>query len=30
MMLAGFYRTVSYITNAVRLPLETYAARFPR
>jgi len=30
MMLAGFYRTVSYITNAARLPLETYGARFPR
>ena len=29
MMLAGFYRTVSYITNTLRLPLETYAARFP-
>ena len=28
-MLAGFYRTVSYITNAARLPLETFAARFP-
>ena len=29
-MLAGFYRTVSYLTNALRLPLEPYAARFPR
>jgi alkylhydroperoxidase family enzyme len=29
LMLAGFYRTVSYLTNALRLPLETYAARFP-
>jgi alkylhydroperoxidase family enzyme len=28
-MLAGFYRTVSYLTNALRLPLETYGARFP-
>jgi alkylhydroperoxidase family enzyme len=28
-MLAGFYRTVSYLTNALRLPLEHYAARFP-
>jgi alkylhydroperoxidase family enzyme len=28
-MLAGFYRTVSYLTNALRLPLESYAARFP-
>ena|SRR5258705_3619571 len=30
LLLAGFYRTVSYLTNALRLPLETYAARFPR
>jgi alkylhydroperoxidase family enzyme len=30
LMLAGFYRTVSYLTNALRLPLESYAARFPR
>jgi len=29
LLLAGFYRTVSYLTNAVRLPLEAYAARFP-
>jgi alkylhydroperoxidase family enzyme len=29
LMLAGFYRTVSYLTNALRLPLERYAARFP-
>jgi alkylhydroperoxidase family enzyme len=29
LMLAGFYRMVSYLTNAVRLPLEPYAARFP-
>jgi alkylhydroperoxidase family enzyme len=28
-MLAGFYRTVSYLTNALRLPLESFAARFP-
>jgi alkylhydroperoxidase family enzyme len=28
-MLAGYYRTVSYLTNALRLPLESYAARFP-
>jgi alkylhydroperoxidase family enzyme len=28
-MLAGFYRTVSYLTNALRLPLEPDAARFP-
>jgi alkylhydroperoxidase family enzyme len=29
LMLAGFYRTVSYLTNALRLPLESYAAGFP-
>ena len=29
LMLAGFYRTVSYLTNALRLPLETWAERFP-
>jgi len=29
LMLAGFYRTVSYLTNALRLPLESYAASFP-
>ncbi|MGB3581781.1 MAG: hypothetical protein WBA40_11820, partial [Roseiarcus sp.] len=29
LMLAGFYRTVSYLTNALRLPLESYGARFP-
>lgn len=29
LMLAGFYRTVSYLTNALRLPLETGATRFP-
>lgn len=29
LMLAGFYRTVSYLTNALRLPLESYAARLP-
>jgi alkylhydroperoxidase family enzyme len=28
LMLAGFYRTVSYLTNALKLPLEPYAARF--
>ncbi len=28
-MLAGFYRMVSYLTNTLRLPLESYAARFP-
>jgi alkylhydroperoxidase family enzyme len=30
LLLAGFYRTVSYLTNALRLPLEPYAARFSR
>jgi len=29
LLLAGFYRTVSYLTNALRLPLEEGAARFP-
>ena len=29
LMLAGFYRTVSYLTNALRLPLENCATRFP-
>ena len=29
LMLAGFYRTVSVLTNALRLPLEPDAARFP-
>lgn len=29
LMLAGFYRTVSYLTNALRLPFESYGARFP-
>ena len=29
LMLAGFYRTVSYLTNALQLPLESNAARFP-
>jgi len=29
LLLAGFYRTVSYLTNALRLPLEPDAARFP-
>ena len=28
LMLAGFYRTVSYLTNALRLPNEPYGARF--
>ncbi|MBN8508620.1 MAG: carboxymuconolactone decarboxylase family protein [Burkholderiales bacterium] len=29
LMLAGFYRTVSCLANALRLPLEADAARFP-
>ena len=29
LMLAGFYRTVSYLTNALRLPLESYGAQLP-
>lgn len=29
LMLAGFYRTVSYLTNALRIPLEGNGARFP-
>jgi len=28
LLLAGFYRTVSYLTNSLRLPLEPWAARF--
>lgn len=28
-LLAGFYRTVAYLTNGLMLPLEAYAARFP-
>ncbi len=28
-MLAGFYRTVSYLTNSLRLPHESFAKRFP-
>ncbi|MBZ4421401.1 carboxymuconolactone decarboxylase family protein [Myxococcus sp. RHSTA-1-4] len=27
--LAGYYHTISYLTNALRLPLESFAARFP-
>jgi alkylhydroperoxidase family enzyme len=29
LMLAGFYRTVSYLTNALQLPLEPNGAKFP-
>jgi alkylhydroperoxidase family enzyme len=27
-LLAGFYHTVAYLTNGLKLPLESYAARF--
>ncbi len=27
--LAGFYHLISFVTNALRLPLEAYGARFP-
>ena len=30
MLLCGFYRTVSYLANALALPREESAARFPR
>jgi alkylhydroperoxidase family enzyme len=29
LMLAGFYRTISYLTNGLRMPLEQVGARFP-
>ena len=29
LMLAGFYRTVSYLTNVLRIPSEAFGARFP-
>jgi alkylhydroperoxidase family enzyme len=29
LMLAGFYRTISYLTNALNLPLEPFSARCP-
>lgn len=29
LLLCGFYRTVAYLTAALRLPLEGFAARFP-
>lgn len=29
LMLAGFYRTVSYLTNALEIPREAFGARFP-
>lgn len=30
LMLAGFYRMVSYLTNALRLPCEPFAPSFPK
>jgi hypothetical protein len=30
LMLAGFYRTITYLANATELPLERFAARFPQ
>lgn len=29
LMLAGYYRTVSYLTNGLKLPLEAFGRRFP-
>jgi alkylhydroperoxidase family enzyme len=29
LLVAGFYRTVSYLTNALRLPLEPFAPAYP-
>jgi len=29
LMLAGYYRTISYLTNGLELPLEVFARRFP-
>lgn len=29
LLLCGFYRTVAYLTGALRLPLERFAPRFP-
>jgi alkylhydroperoxidase family enzyme len=30
LLLIGFYRTISTLTNTLRMPLESFAARFPR
>lgn len=30
LLLAGFYRTVSYLTNSLKLPLEDFGATFPK
>jgi hypothetical protein len=29
-VLAGFYHTISYVTNALGVELEEFAERFPR
>ncbi|MCP3143052.1 carboxymuconolactone decarboxylase family protein [Pyxidicoccus xibeiensis] len=29
LVLAGYYHAISYVTNALKLPLESFAARFP-
>jgi alkylhydroperoxidase family enzyme len=29
LLLTGFYRTISVLTNTLQMPLEEYAARFP-
>ncbi len=29
LLLAEFYRTISYLTNALRIPLESVGTRFP-
>jgi alkylhydroperoxidase family enzyme len=29
-LLAGFYHTVAYLTNGLKIPLESFAARFPQ
>jgi alkylhydroperoxidase family enzyme len=28
-MLCGYYRTVSYLTNSLKMPNETFGVRFP-
>ena len=30
LMMAGFYHAISFVANAARVPLETWAARFPQ
>lgn len=30
LMLAGWYRAISYVCNAAKVPLESWGARFPR